>query len=103
MFQSKYSFHPQGRRLSQANKKQGTAGLASSETSVNFYTTRRRQIPEDTLYSHRSENLKSNTKLAVWWTLRIIFQDEMRRPYSMHGVMRILFFHIYYTWTAGEI
>jgi hypothetical protein len=34
--------------------------VSTSETSVSFYETKQRNIPEDNLHSRRRENLKSN-------------------------------------------
>jgi hypothetical protein len=36
-----------------------TEAVTTSETSVNFYKTKRSNIPEDSLHTHRRENLKS--------------------------------------------
>jgi hypothetical protein len=41
--------------------------VSTSEMSVNFYQTTRRNIPEDShLHTHRRENLKSNVFIIVF-------------------------------------
>jgi hypothetical protein len=44
--------------------------VRTSETSVNFNVTKQRYIPEvSELHSRRSENLKSHTKMTVFWNV----------------------------------
>jgi hypothetical protein len=46
--------------------------VCTSETSVNFYQTTRRNIPEDShLYTRRRENLKSH--LVILMSLKLLF------------------------------
>jgi hypothetical protein len=46
---------------------------STSETSVNFYQTVRRNTPEDSLHTRRRENLKSNlAQNSVQWLLVLV-------------------------------
>jgi hypothetical protein len=43
----------------------------NSKTSVNFYQTPRRNIPEDSLHTRRRKNLKSYIELNTYHMCRI--------------------------------
>jgi hypothetical protein len=63
----------------------------STETSVNFYQTTRRPIPEDstTLHSHRFQKLKSDAFHIVWLSAVLWHLYSTTDCYSMNPVCSI--------------
>jgi hypothetical protein len=85
--------HIQGRIVSEAKNQQllvvgccWMEEVCSSETTVNFYQTIQRRIPQDTFHTARRENPKSNTVMYMVNFIRtnisILFYKLSRNLFS---------------------